>query len=191
MPAFELLVLDLRSPLPYEGIENPPVSGLPRSGAILAPAAGGRVREIAVGLGLAEGEEEVFLFDEEALLDFDPDEGPRIRRALPAPGFYGRGAAGGRAPAVGGEAAPSGEAVLRDVSSRELPRGRYAFMQWRPRDESELAEGLEWFAREIWWERSAAEGPYIVRRLREDGALSTQVLRRLAPQPQGNDWGAR
>jgi hypothetical protein len=40
-------------------------------------------------------------------------------------------------------------------------------------------EGLEWFAREAWWERSAALGPYILRRVREDGRLATQALRRL------------
>jgi hypothetical protein len=178
MPAFELLVLDLHAPLPYGGLENPPVAGAPLEGSILVLDAAGGIGETAIGLGLADGDEEVFLFDEEALVDFDPDEGPRMRPSLPAPRFYGRGGAARAAGAGAAAAAPP--AAPRGTARREIPRGRYAFMQWRPRDESELAEGLEWFAREVWWERSAVEGPYIVRRLREDGALATQVLRRLA-----------
>jgi len=177
MPAFELLVLDLHSSLPYDGVENPPVSGAPLEGSLLLPSATGAGLEVALGLALGEGEEEVFLFDEGALLDFDPDEGPRIQPALAMPRFYGRGATGKRTTGDGASRAGPGAAP------RELPRGRYAFMQWRPRDERELAEGIEWFAREVWWERSAAEGPYIVRRLREDGRLTTQLLRRLKAQP--------
>jgi hypothetical protein len=172
MPALQLLTLDLRSPLPYEGLENPPLAGAPLEGMVLIPSAGGSAVEAAVGMGLAEGEEEVFLFDEASLVDYDPDEGPRIGRPLPAPGYYGRGATGGRE-----SRATSGKAA-----SSMLPRGRYAFAQWRPRDEEELAEGLEWFARELWWERSPTEGPFIVRRVREDGALATQALRRLKQQ---------
>jgi hypothetical protein len=171
MPALELLTLDLHSPLPYEGLENPPLMGAPLEGRVLIPSAEGKAVEASVGLGLAEGEEEIFLFDETSLVDFDPDEGPRIGRPLPAPGYYGRGAAAGRA----------ADATVGIAARRELPRGRYAFAQWRPRDEGELAEGLEWFARELWWERSPTEGPFIVRRVREDGALATQALRRLKP----------
>lgn len=169
MPALQLLTLDLRSPLPYLGLENPPLAGAPLEGMVLIPSPGGKAVEAALGLGLAEGEEEVFMFDEASLVDYDPDEGPRIGRPLPAPGYYGRGAAGGR----------ESRATIGKPASGELPSGRYAFAQWRPRDEEELAEGLEWFARELWWERSPTEGPFIVRRVREDGALATQALRRL------------
>jgi hypothetical protein len=171
MPSFELLTLDLHAPLPYEGLENPPLSGAPFQGTVLMPSSGGAALEAQIGLGLAEGEEEILLFEEAALIDFDPDQGPRIESALPAPGFYGRAPAAAR-PADGRAPGPS-------ATRRELPRGRYAFMQWRPSDEGELAEGLEWFARELWWERTQAEGPYIVRRLREDSELATQALRRI------------
>jgi hypothetical protein len=162
MADFELLTLDLRSPLAYSGLENPPLVGAPLLGAVLLPAASGSLLELRMGADMADGEEELFLFDEEELVGFDPDEGPNLRRPLPRPRFYGR------------LPAPAGAA-----RGTELAAGSYAFMQWRPGDEEELSEGLEWFAREAWWERSAARGPYILRRVREDGALATQALRRL------------
>jgi hypothetical protein len=168
MPSFELLSLDLRSPLEYGGLENPPLSGAPLSGTVLIPAAEGSVLELGLGADMSEGEEELFLFDEGDIVDFDPDDGPKLRRPLPGPRYYGRRPAPGKAFA-GGSGAPSAK----------LEAGSYAFLQWRPRDEGELLEGLEWFARESWWERSAACGPYFIRRVREDGRLATQALRRL------------
>ena len=69
----ELLCLDLRSALIYVGLENPPISGAPFTGE-----------------DMAEGDEEVFFFAEDDLVDFDPDEGPVVRHGLPAPRFYGR-----------------------------------------------------------------------------------------------------
>jgi hypothetical protein len=168
MPRFELLTLDLRSPLDYAGAENPPIAGAPLSGSVLLPAGSGRVLELALGSDMAEGEEELFLFDEEALVSFDPDDGPVLRRPLPSPRFYGRRPAPGSA-SEGGAA----------LASSRLDAASYAFLQWRARDEEELAEGLEWFAREAWWERSGARGPFLLRRLREDGKIATQALRRL------------
>ncbi len=141
MATMELLTLDLRSPLPYSSLGFPPAA--------------------FPGDGLEEGEEELFLFEEEELVAYDPDEGPILRRPLPRPDFYGRRAAPG-APEEG-----------------SLAAGTYVFLQWRPRDEAELLEGLEWFAKQAWWERAAAGGPYIVRRLREDGRLATQALRKI------------
>lgn len=167
MASYSLLILDLRSALAYEGVENPPLSGAPFAGSILAPLSEGEVVELPIGEALEEGEEELFLFDEDALIRFDPDDGPRLAAELPSPGFYGRSARQG---------GPSGRAA---PERRELPRGKYAFMQWRPARAAELSLGLEWFARETWWERSEAEGPYILRRIREDGKLATQVLRRI------------
>jgi len=167
MAPYSLLSLDLRSALPYEGVENPPLSGAPLAGSMIAPLAGGEVVELPIGEALEEGEEELFLFDEAELVRFDPDDGPHLAAELPRPGFYGRSARPGT-PACG-----------TGTERRELPRGKYAFMQWRAADEAELERGLEWFARETWWERSETEGPYILRRIREDGKLATQVLRRL------------
>ncbi len=163
MADMELLSLDLRSPIAYSGLENPPLSGAPFGGTTQFPSNSGRLVEVGVGEAMSEGEEEIFLFDEEDLIVFDADEGPALRRPLPRPRFYGR----------------------RDASSgtdraARLGPGAYAFVQWRPTDEGELLAGLEWFAREAWWERAAVEGPYILRRVREDGRLATQALRRIA-----------
>jgi hypothetical protein len=162
MPDLDLLSLDLRSPLAYSGMENPPLSGAPLSGSVLLPSSSGSFREFGLGSAMDEGGEELFLFDEEDLVAFDPDEGPSLRRPLPRPRFYGR-----KPPRP--EASPA---------TMLLKQGNYAFLQWRPRDEAELEEGIEWFVREAWWQRVGASGPYILRRVREDGRLATQVLRR-------------
>jgi hypothetical protein len=166
MRNFELLTLDLRSPLVYPGLENPPLSGAPLSGRAPMPSASGRLVELGLGADLVEGEEELFLFDEEELVSYDPDEGPKLLGPLPRPRFYGRRPAG-----------PGSERI--GSSSMELRAGGYAFLQWRPQDDAELMEGLEWFARESWWERVGAVGPYILRRVIEHGKLATQALRRL------------
>jgi hypothetical protein len=163
MADLELLTLDLRSPLAYSGLENPPIRALPFAGHVLS--AGAVLAEAGSGEDLEEGMEELFLFDEDELVLFDPDEGPRLRASLPPPRFYGR-----RIPEA---AAIAGEAYT-------LAKGEYAFIQWRPRDEGELVHGLEWFARQTWWEALGARGPYIVRRIREDSSLATQALRLLA-----------
>ena len=101
------------------------------------------------------------------LIVFDPDDGPRLATELPSPFFYGRGL--------------SKESIEADrKGSFLLIPGEYLFFQWRPKNEPELREGLEWFARESWWEDQKADGPYIVRRILEDKALATQVLRAIA-----------
>ena len=171
MADMELLSLELRSPLDYRGFENPAIAGAPIRGATLLPTASGSMRELGLGEDLSDGEEEVFFFDEEELVAFDANEGPVLRRPLPAPRFYGR-----RAAAPPDSAAQSASPA---ASAARLPTGAYAFVQWRPADEAGLIEGLEWFARETWWERTGAKGPYILRRLREDGKLATQAWRRI------------
>lgn len=151
MQTFELKRLSLRAPLLYRGIENPPFAGL-NPLALLAPEGG------------AEGEE-LFLFEAEELIAFDTEDGPRLRApTLPAPSFYGRLAGA----VEDGENAPYA-----------LSPGSYLFMQWRPSGEVELREGIEYFAREAWWERERASGPYLLRRLGEDGRVATQLWRSL------------
>lgn len=152
MQQLELKHLSLRAPLLYRGVENPPFRGL----ASAAAAA------LGPGPAAAAFGEELFIFEAEALVAFDPEEGPRLAPSpLPAPSFYGRLAAG--------EA--EGEAPYA------LAPGPYLFMQWRPEGEAELREGLEFFAREAWWEGERTRGPYLIRRLGEDGKVATQVWR--------------
>ena len=165
MPDLELLTLDLRAPLAYPGLENPPIPGIPLSGRAFAGAASGVLAEARLGEDLEEGMEEIFLLDGEELVLFDPDEGPRLRSPLPAPRYYGRRESGAASPEAG---------------AYTLAPGEYAFVQWTPRDAEELERGLEWFARETWWERMAVCGPYVLRRVREHSRLATQALRRLA-----------
>jgi hypothetical protein len=185
MSSYSLLVLDLRAPLSYRGVENPPLAGLPQGGDVPLPCPDGAIRVVAIGSALEEGDEELFLFDSDELVSFDPDDGPRLAAAIPPARFYGRAA---RGPACAGCSAPCAPAAqtasgdidgAREIAGPEwrLPAGRYLFMQWRPANEAELADGIEWFARESWWEGRSGLGPYIVRRLKEDGKLATQILR--------------
>ena len=155
MPELDLLTLDLRAAIAYRDDGAPPGRSAP----------------------LAEGDEELLVFEEAELLRFDPDEGPRARRPLPSPSFRGL-------------ARPEALPRARSASPREgavftLERGRYLFAQFRPANAEELLEGVEWFAREAWWEGCAAAGPYILRRLREDGRDAVQILRREALSGEG------
>ena len=163
MAEMELQTLDLRIALAYTGLENPPLEGVPLAGKTMVPDGSGSFIQAGLGEEMTEGEEELFLFDEEELIAFDPDEGPRLCRPLPRPSFYGR--------------LSSSDPPEAEGTARALPAGTYVFSQWRPRDKKELLDGIEWFAREAWWERAATKGPYILRRLREDGRLATQILR--------------
>lgn len=83
-----------------------------------------------------------------------------------------------------------------------ITAARYRFMQWRPGAEAAdelpdsgimdapgpaamraLREGLEYFARELWWVDEKTEGPWFFRALREDGKVAYQLLRRtVAPR---------
>lgn len=152
-----LLTLRLHAPLRYHGLENPPFAGLgPKSPAALVPGS-------APG---PEGQEELFVFDESDLVVFDPDDGPLAAPTLPPPRFYGQ--------ALATKSPPPGE------SENALPAGDYLFLQWRPADEAEVRAGIEFFAREAWWEGHRAVGPYLLRRVVEDGKVATQLLRSLA-----------
>jgi len=196
MPDFTLLTLRLHAPIPYEGIENPPFAGLPSPAEARDLSPGHGISERPAGkAGLEDGEEELFVFDESGLIAFDPDDGPRVALPLPPPCFYGRAVQAKRprreAGALPPESAESAEAASPEGAGSAVPegakaasRGEYAlrpgaylFMQFRPLDEEELRGGLEWFARESWWEGAEARGPYVVRRVAEDGKLATQVLR--------------
>jgi len=114
-----------------------------------------------------EGEERLYLFGE-TLLVWGP-EGPRCSPTLPLPLVLGtRGGAGHE---------EAGNDPLL------LEAGAWLFMQWRPGSPTELAQGIEWFAREAWWERRSVEGPPHLRLVREDGRVAYQLLWRLAGGP--------
>jgi len=179
--------------------------------------ASGSQDEASLSARLAEGDEELFAFDEAELFVFDADEGPRVSKPLPPPRFYGRASrslqpdaspssrpqaetaraastapapaetlaappeakiAAGEKTAAGGPIPEATAASLQAPGeARGLPSGDYLFMQWRPTDDEELAEGIEWFAREAWWERFPTLGPFFVRRIAEDGKIAVQALR--------------
>lgn len=157
MIGFNLLNLRLHASLRYSGMENPPFVGLGRPGdpwfAAVLPE---------------EGKEELFVFEAEDLVLFDPDDGPKVVAPLPAPRFHGTGL-------------KLGEKTGEGETEYSLPRGEYLFMQWRPANEGELLSGMEYFAREAWWEGTKAMGPYLLRRVLEDGKVATQLLRSYTP----------
>jgi hypothetical protein len=151
-----LLLLELRAALPYAA--HPP----------------------DFAADFVAGDEELFLFDE-SMIEFDPDEGPRFRGALPPPIFSGRPEYPGRP----GTADPAGGEEKYDLEARS-----YIFMQFGP-DSSRathhdmqmwIGESAEIFARQAWWEGKAGFGPFIVRRLAEEEGIALQVLRTAIPQ---------
>jgi hypothetical protein len=165
MTSFSLLTLRLHSPLCYLGLENPPFLGLDAEGGLSAIGA----------CAAEEGREELFVFEDSALVAFDPDDGPKAPERLPSPAFYGQ------APKPGAPAGQESRWVLPAGQETQwfLPEGNYLFMQWRPSGEEEFLAGLEWFAREAWWEGHKAVGPWFVRRILEDGKVATQLIRAL------------
>ncbi len=129
----------------------------------------------------AEGGEELFVFEADQFIVFDKDDGPRLAARLPAPVFYGRLGGGqntGAAHAGQNGAAPSSGAADTAAALYTLEPGAYLLLQWRPADSASLREGIEYFARQAWWEDEKTEGPYCLRRLREDSRIATQLWRR-------------
>ena len=192
-----LLVLDLRAPLVYESAASGTMDSAPPRTAMTPTREAAAPAEEAASPGPSapsrlhdeagffpegprrEGEEELHVFGD-SLLSMSPD-GPRCRRPLPWPrASYRSGVAGGK------EGLPKGEASIRDSPARARPpltlgAGLWLFSQWRPVDGWELADGIEWFAREGWWEGRELEGEFFLRLVREDSRVAFQILRRLAP----------
>ena len=54
----DLLTLDLKSPLSYIGLENPPLAGAPFEGKTLVPDKSGALTEVGLGFEMEEGEED-------------------------------------------------------------------------------------------------------------------------------------
>ncbi|MFZ4618879.1 MAG: hypothetical protein ACOYM2_22160 [Rectinemataceae bacterium] len=114
--------------------------------------------------GPSAGEkEEVYLFSPEI---YEPtQDGPRGRLRQPLP-----------------EAAFASAAAQDDGAGTPcfcIEAGSWIFAQWRPESAEDLAEGMEWCAREAWWEQRRLEGPWLLRLVREDGQTAYQLLRRL------------
>lgn len=122
-----------------------------------------------------EGSEDLAAYDWDALFAVGDDgprlregpqvrEAPRVRGDLPPPVFRGL-------PATPGEAA-----------DLVLGAGDWAFLQpaRAPADHGELLDLLEGFARDLWWEGAACEGPLYVRGVFEDGRRAVQLWRRFA-----------
>jgi hypothetical protein len=115
------------------------------------------------GPGAAEAEE-LYLFSPD-IFELTED-GPRARLGQPLP-----------------EAAFASAAALDGGAGTPcfcIETGTWLFAQWRPASAEDLAEGMEWCAREAWWEQRRLEGPWLLRLVREDGQTAYQLLRRLA-----------
>ncbi len=145
------------------------------------------------GIPDAEGRETVLLFDPDSLVRFDEADGPRLLAVPGRPGAYG---VSGKSPdpRESGESrefrpvrVDMNEAKGESVGTEDdgmapriaLAPGLYAFTQWRAPDAPSLMEGIEYFAREIWWEGVECRGPWILRRVAEDGRIATQLLVRM------------
>lgn len=121
------------------------------------PTAGGRPfipRDTA-----SDGAEDAALYDPDSIVRLDPLDGPRACTVLPEP------AAAGRSPETGPD-------VLN------LEPGVYGFLQGAADTPEAWLNLVESFARQAWWESLDCEGPYILRRVREDGTWAAQVWRK-------------
>jgi hypothetical protein len=170
---FELLHLDLRSPLSY-----------------LVPA-GEKTRDLQQCWPLhplAEGDEELYAFDADRAIVDDTENGPAIARPLPNSHFAagGRGKADRAADEAAAGAIEGGYAV-RPIAHADrspgmetfhLPAGGYAFAQFQADDMQALVAAMDDFVKECWWQRVLVSGPLYLRRVGEDGAAKLQLLRR-------------
>lgn len=145
----ELKTLILHTPIRYRRRTTSAVSGFP----------------FAENDKPADGEERLAVYSEDSIVRMDPAEGPRVSDRLPPPEVLAEGVRGGETP-------PPPETVL------SLERGVHGFLQGRASTEKELLSLLEEFARQAWWEGMDCRGPFIVRRVFEDGRWATQVWRR-------------
>lgn len=136
-----------------------------------APAGAGGGRPFPPREAPPEGAEDLALYEPGSVVRFDSLDGPRALPALPEPAASGRGPA------------PSGPEPSPGPS---LEPGAYGFLQGTASTEGDWLRLLEDFARQAWWERAECEGPYILRRVREDGRWAAQVWRKLAVGESGS-----
>jgi hypothetical protein len=127
----------------------------------------------ARGIPSEEGGETVLLYAPRSLIRFDDADGPRALREPGRPDAFGVSGEPGCERKTG---IPADEAAAPRIV---LEPGLYAFMQWRVRDAASIREGIEFYARETWWEGLSIVGPWILRRVAEEGKIATQLLGRL------------
>ncbi len=140
----------------------------------------------AEGIPSAEGGETVLFYSPDSLVRFDEAEGPRILALPGKPERFGVSRENrheaGEDKAGEDKAGEDKAGEGKEEEGLTLEPGLYGFMQWRVADAAGLAEGIEYFARETWWEKLGCRGPWILRRVAEDGKIATQLLARLAGQ---------
>lgn len=169
----ELRILRLHAPLIYTSV----------------PTAGSR--PFLPTDAVSEGAEEAALYDPESIVRFDPLDGPRALPALPNPAAAGRSSAAGFPSAPGalpgagrsrgsGADGAAGSPADADPGVLCLEPGVYGFLQGTADSPEDWLGLVERFARQAWWERLDCEGPYILRRVREEGRWAAQVWRRRA-----------
>ncbi len=164
MPLNEVLTLRLAVPLEYALVSLGECGGW--------DALFGKLRP-----GL-EGMESAALFDRGAFITDDPFSGPK---ALPEPGVIRAAGISGRKTrdSCGQEQNlphhPEKDCILT------IQAGSYAFMQTRAATGSQLADAVERFARDVWWEKLAVREEWHLRMVAEDGKLAVQILAALEP----------
>jgi len=113
----------------------------------------------------AEDSELILAWPWNSLVFFNKEEGPRAIRPLAAPSFTGM-----RDPAK-----PAGKGLI-------LEAGRYVFSQERKgsmeKAEEWLADYIEEFARDIWWNAIQAGGELYLRLVKEDNKTAAQLIRK-------------
>lgn len=59
-----------------------------------------------------------------------------------------------------------------------VPQGTYLFTQHSWTDFESAYIALNWFIRESWWQREAAQGPFYMRWVREENKTAIQIFRK-------------
>ncbi|MDA8425981.1 MAG: hypothetical protein M0Z80_07560 [Treponema sp.] len=156
----ELLRLELRSPLGY--VRPPGAAKLNLDESWPLPP-------------LAQGDDELYLFETDEIIRDDAENGPALVVPLPYALHVSAIPASDGSPV---EYRETGASIPRDPGYFALPAGSYAFMQFLARDIEGLHEAMDDFVKECWWQRVPVSGPLYLRRVDEDGAAKLQLLRR-------------
>ncbi len=166
----ELLSLDLRSPLVYTGLENPAIAGAPLRGTTLLPSPPARCGSSAWARTWEKAKRKCSSSTPRISSPSTPTRVQSFAVPFPPPRFYGR---------RGATAEDAPPARSRRILGRHAPGGRLRVFPMAALRRGGSDRGDRVVRERTWWERTAATGPYILRRLREDGKLATQALSRI------------